>query len=83
MSPTVRINDVDGFSSAVLLIIAKFHFFPLLIFDSLSFRFTVQDNRELENRLAQNTTTEMGEMRSMHDELAFLEESGYTILHYH
>lgn len=38
--------------------------------------FTVQDNRELQNRLAQTTTTDVGEMRSMHDEFSILEETG-------
>lgn len=38
---------------------------------------TVQDNRDLQNRIAQSITTDVGEMRSMHDELSILEESGY------
>lgn len=36
----------------------------------------VQDNRDLQNRVAQNVMSDVGEMRSMHDELAILEESG-------
>lgn len=36
----------------------------------------VQDNRELQNRIAQSAVSELSEMRSMHDELAILEESG-------
>lgn len=36
----------------------------------------VQDNRELQNRVAQSVTSDLSEMRSMHDELAILEESG-------
>lgn len=37
--------------------------------------FSVQDNRELQNRISQSTA-DVGEMRSMHDELSILEESG-------
>lgn len=36
----------------------------------------VQDNRELQNRIAQSAVSDLSEMRSMHDELAILEESG-------
>ncbi|XP_055297106.1 cerebellar degeneration-related protein 2 isoform X2 [Sitodiplosis mosellana] len=36
----------------------------------------IQDNRELQNRVAQSVASDIGEMRSMHDELAILEESG-------
>ncbi|XP_031622778.1 cerebellar degeneration-related protein 2 isoform X2 [Contarinia nasturtii] len=36
----------------------------------------IQDNRDLQNRVAQTVAPEFGEMRSMHDELAILEESG-------
>lgn len=39
----------------------------------------VQDNRDLQNRIAQSITADVGEMRSMHDELSILEESGYDI----
>lgn len=40
--------------------------------------FSVQDNRELQNRITQNAENfAENEMRSMHDELAILEESGY------
>lgn len=40
----------------------------------------VQDNRDLQNRIAQSITADVGEMRSMHDELSILEESGYVFV---
>lgn len=43
-----------------------------------SFRLlSVQDNRDLQNHIAQSVNADVGEMRSMHDELSILEESGY------
>lgn len=42
---------------------------------------SVQDNRELQNRITQNAENfGENEMRSMHEELAILEESGYEPL---
>lgn len=44
---------------------------------------SVQDNRELQNRITQNAETfGENEMRSMHEELAILEESGYKSFDY-
>lgn len=40
--------------------------------------FPVQDNRDLQNHIAQSVNADVGEMRSMHDELSILEESGYS-----
>lgn len=48
-------------------------FYQLILFP------IVQDNRDLQNRIAQSITADVGEMRSMHDELSILEESGYVL----
>lgn len=52
--------------------------FEVLIFTNFSTfdSILVQDNRDLQNRVTQSVVSDMGEMRSMHDELAILEESG-------
>lgn len=74
----LRVSELEDQLSSLSKIIKPFGFisFYLHLINIMIASCLVQDNRELQNRVAQSVTSDLSEMRSMHDELAILEESG-------